>query len=148
MPHIEVCSRSKYSMAKRFFLRRRATEKGQSLLEMTFGMVVLVFLLMGMLDLGRLYFTYVAMEDAAGEGALYLAARGKCAKPPPIGDASCTDPNNGLYRANMAAAGVVNLSLADADAHFETYVGPSGHAGVGDIAEVTIVYDFPLITPV
>jgi len=135
-------------MANRFFLRRHAAEKGQSLLEMTFGMVVLVFLLMGMLDLGRLYFTYVAMEDAAGEAALYVAARGKCASASPTPpDPSCDNPNNGRYRANGAAAGVVDLSTANSAVTFQS-LGPFEEVGVGTIVVVTITYDFPLITPV
>lgn len=47
------------------------TEKGQSLVELAFGMVVLLVLLAGIVDLGRLLFFYIAMRDAAQEGAVY-----------------------------------------------------------------------------
>lgn len=46
-------------------------EKGQSLLEMAFAIIVLLMLLAGIIDLGRLFFTYIALRDAAQEGAVF-----------------------------------------------------------------------------
>ena len=48
-------------------------EKGQSLVEFAFGVVVLVILVAGIFDLGRALFTYMAMRDAAQEGALWAS---------------------------------------------------------------------------
>lgn len=48
-------------------------EKGQSLLEMAFAMIVLLLLLAGIVDLGRLFFTYIALREAAQEGAAYAS---------------------------------------------------------------------------
>jgi hypothetical protein len=53
-------------------------EKGQSFVEMAFGMVVLVLLLGGLIDLGRGFLILVAVENAAGEGALYGATHPEC----------------------------------------------------------------------
>jgi Flp pilus assembly protein TadG len=50
---------------------RRRSEKGQSLVEMAIGTVLVMVLLAGTLDLGRLYFTYLSMQSAAAEGAAY-----------------------------------------------------------------------------
>lgn len=47
------------------------TENGQSLVEFTFSLIVLLVLLAGLVDLGRALFTYMALRDAAQEGALY-----------------------------------------------------------------------------
>jgi len=54
-------------------LRHARQEKGQSLLEMAFAIIVLLVLLAGIIDLGRLFFTYIALRDAAQEGAAYAS---------------------------------------------------------------------------
>src|SRR5512134_3645510 len=46
-------------------------EKAQSLTEMALSMVVLLLLVGGVVDLGRAFFTYMALRDAVQEGALY-----------------------------------------------------------------------------
>jgi hypothetical protein len=46
-------------------------ESGQSLMELAFSLMFLLVLLSGVVDLGRAFFTYMAMRDAAQEGALY-----------------------------------------------------------------------------
>ncbi|HEX6303515.1 MAG TPA: TadE family protein [Anaerolineales bacterium] len=46
-------------------------ERGQSLMELAFSLMFLLVLLSGVVDLGRAFFTYMAMRDAAQEGALY-----------------------------------------------------------------------------
>lgn len=48
-------------------------EKGQSLLEMAFALIVLLLLLAGIVDLGRLFFTYIALREAAQEGAAFAS---------------------------------------------------------------------------
>ena len=52
---------------------REGKEKGQSLVELTLVLPVLLFILSGVLDLGRLYMVVVALTDAASEGATYAA---------------------------------------------------------------------------
>lgn len=46
-------------------------EHGQSLLEFSVSMVFVLVLLAGLVDLGRGLFTYMALRDAAQEGAAY-----------------------------------------------------------------------------
>lgn len=50
---------------------KRSSEKGQSLIELAVSLVVLLVLLAGIVDLGRAVFYYIAMRDAAQEGATY-----------------------------------------------------------------------------
>ena len=45
--------------------------RGQSFAELGVFLMVLMILLAGLLDLGRAFFTYIALRDAAQEGALY-----------------------------------------------------------------------------
>jgi Flp pilus assembly protein TadG len=49
----------------------KRSEKGQSLVELAVGMIVLLILLAGIIDLGRLLFFYISLRDAAQEGAVY-----------------------------------------------------------------------------
>jgi len=51
--------------------KRNNSEQGQSLLEFSISLVILLVLLAGLADLGRALFTYMSLRDAAQEGALY-----------------------------------------------------------------------------
>ena len=94
-------------------------ERGQSLVEMAITLPILILILSGLFDLGRLYYTAVALEEAVAEAALYLAIDPDCADdtdPDGIIDATnrCTDPNNALYRAEHAGgAQEFNPDLAE-----------------------------------
>ena len=46
---------------------------GQSMIEFAFTLVILIIILMGIIDLGRAIFTYLALRDAAQEGASYAS---------------------------------------------------------------------------
>ena len=46
-------------------------EQGQGLVEFALGATILLILLVGLIDLGRALFTWMALRDAAQEGASY-----------------------------------------------------------------------------
>ena len=46
-------------------------ERGQSMVEFALVITILMILLAGVIDMGRAFFTYMAMRDAAQEGAAY-----------------------------------------------------------------------------
>jgi Flp pilus assembly protein TadG len=46
-------------------------ERGQSLVELAVVFMLLMLILAGVADLGRAFFTYIALRDAAQEGAAY-----------------------------------------------------------------------------
>jgi len=48
-------------------------EQGQSLTEFAISLVVILLLLAGVVDLGRAFFAYIIIRDAAQEGAVYGA---------------------------------------------------------------------------
>jgi len=50
-------------------------EQGQSLVEFALLLPLLLILLLGVLDLGRVFYVLVALKDAADEGATYAAIR-------------------------------------------------------------------------
>lgn len=48
-------------------------ERGQSMVELAISLTFLLILLAGVVDLGRAFFTYIALRDAAQEGASFAA---------------------------------------------------------------------------
>lgn len=117
----------------------KKAERGQSLVEFMLGAVVLILILSGILDLGRLYFVYVALEDGVGEAALFLSINPYCTTA--AGGPDCADPNNAEYRARTSGGGAVDWSAATIDIQMAPY------AGVGAPVSVTITYPYRLITP-
>lgn len=49
-------------------------EQGQSLVEVAVSIAVLLILLAGIVDLGRMFFAFITMRDAAQEAAVYASA--------------------------------------------------------------------------
>jgi hypothetical protein len=68
-------------------------ERGQAMVETAFVMIILLVLLSLIIDLGRAFFTYLALQNAAAEGAYYAA------KEPAFEDNDDNpDPNNIKFR--------------------------------------------------
>lgn len=131
---------------------QRRFESGQSLVETALGMVFFFIFVLGVLDLGRLYFIYIALEDSAGEAAIFLSINPDC--PVAAGDADagtypfaiaadCDDPNNARDRATKAAEGYFEW-----DEDLITIEYPTGSAGVGNTVRVTLQYEFTVYTPI
>jgi hypothetical protein len=107
-------------------------EQGQGLVEFSLVAIILLVLLVGLLDLGRALFTYMAMRDAAQEGATYGSIY-------PGENASI------VLRTRDTSKRPVDLtdtSLVDVQVRL---LGP---ACAGSGIEVEVVYpEFPLTTP-
>jgi hypothetical protein len=71
------------------------SQRGQSMVEMALTMTIIMIILSAVIDLGRGFFTYIAIYNAAAEGALYAAINPWCRAAGP----GCEDPNNVIYRA-------------------------------------------------
>lgn len=85
-------------------LRPSQAEAGQSLLEFAIMVLVLTITLMGILDIGRAYYSLIALQDAAGEGAAYAAIKPTC-----LTSMQCPDPDNITWRTkNASPSGLVN----------------------------------------
>ena len=108
-------------------MKRRKSERGQSLLEFALVLPVLLIVLAGVLDLGRLYFAYVAVTDAAGEGAAYAAIHPD-------------DTAEIIARAQEATGGMVEI-----DEDMVTIV--DNPSGLSQAISVEVSYEFTLATP-
>ncbi len=52
-------------------LKPTSSERGQSMVELAITLVAILILLAGIVDLGRAFFAYMALRDAAQEAALF-----------------------------------------------------------------------------
>ncbi len=53
--------------------RSLSSERGQSLAELALTLVIVLTMLAGLVDIGRAFFTFMALRDAAQEGAVFGA---------------------------------------------------------------------------
>lgn len=106
-------------------------KRGQSLVEFALVLPVLLLLLLGLVDFGRVYYVTVSLYDAAAEGAAYAAAH-----PGRLAEAKA--------RAQDATSELITLQPDDID-------GPDFAADppqAGTSVTVTVHYDFQFYTPV
>jgi Flp pilus assembly protein TadG len=75
-------------------------QRGQSLVELGLSMIVLLFLLAGAINFGMAFYDYVAIRDAAQEGALYGSIN------PPL---NINDRNEIKYRVQHSSDKPVDL---------------------------------------
>lgn len=128
---------------------RRKHERGQSLIEAALTFPLLLLILSAAVDLGRVFYFYIALEEAAAEGAAYLAINPECpdstgtiADPAlnPLGLSTCDDPNNALWRTINATNSVI-LEPED------IILPPNVPTYASAIVSVRIDYQFDFITP-
>jgi hypothetical protein len=119
-------------------------ESGQSMVELALFITILLVLLAGTIDLGRAFFTWLAMRDAAQEGASYGAIY------PPNGDLTCSNLTLPPYP-QICQRVYDNLTQVINNPPSQTLVlitYPGGSRCMGDTIQVD-VYDpnFPLTMP-
>ncbi|HEX2906006.1 MAG TPA: TadE/TadG family type IV pilus assembly protein [Phototrophicaceae bacterium] len=134
-------------------------QRGQSFVEFSLSLVVILLILSGLLDLGRIYFIYIALTDGAGEAALYLSINPNCPEPDPA-KPECADPNNARYRAIHAGGDPSQVSVVewskvsteDLQIYLSEMEVKTGETlpphGMGDPVRVRIQYSFHLLTPI
>lgn len=115
-------------MIRRLLLSQAWVEDqwGQILVELALMSLVLFLMLAGLIDLGRAYFAYIAVTDAAAEGAAYGATF-----PDKI-------PTPGVieYRAAGASGGLVSIAPENVQVDYDA-----------EAITVTVTYTHTLLTP-
>ena len=106
-------------------------EKGQGLVEFAVGITFLLVLLAGVLDLGRGYFSYIALQDAAQEGASYASI-------------APTDIDGIRERVRATSSNPIDFVLFD-DSQIDVQL-PGGSCTGNDV-KVTVEIDFRLVAP-
>src|SRR3954470_12970107 len=84
--------------------RRGGGDEGAALVEFAIISIAMLTLVFGTIDLGRAYFTWQSVKNAAREGAAY-AERNPLAQKPSTG-AGCSNPDNVQYRARTEQGSV------------------------------------------
>ena len=119
-------------------VNQHPAERGQSLVELALTITILMILLAGTIDLGRAFFTYMAMRDAAQEGAAYAA----------ICPAQTTDIR---IRVLESAPDLIGQNLQASD--IDVCVAGMEHAScgaspeIGAYVKVELDYNHRVITP-
>lgn len=114
------------------------SQRGQSLVEFSVSMVILLILMTGVVDLGWAFFTLVSLNDAAQEGAAYAA----------ICPAQATDIRTRVLESapdligRTLQSGDIGICVAGVDS-------PSCGAApqIGGYVKVVLEYDHQVITP-
>jgi Flp pilus assembly protein TadG len=123
----------------KFFSRKNKRQRGQSLVELGLAMVVLLFLLAGAINFGIAFFSYVAISDAAQEGALYGSIV-------PATDTLGTINTSGIImRVQQSSSSPVKLSTIIPTVNFD---GTAKQTCTGRLLTVTIVYHCPITMPI
>jgi len=124
--------RPKRTDRRRLHPHRPSSERGQSLVELALTLTLLLVLFSGIVDLGRVFFTFVTLRDAAQEGAAFAA----------------TDPYDSTgveRRARETSSNPVDLGDTR---HVQVAITPVGGTCVGNGISVQVSYNsYPLITP-
>lgn len=124
--------------------RRRHRKSGQSLVEFAVILPILLAMVAGAVDLGRMFYAYVTIESAAREGAFYGASRPRC----DINQPGCVDPGNVTWRLTQDLSGLQGATWT-IQCH-DTSGAPRANSACaeGDSYVVGITYPFQLVTPI
>ena len=106
-------------------------ERGQSLVELSISLTIIMMLLVGAVDFSMAYFTFAALEDAAQEGALY-------------GSINPTDTTGIVNRVRGASTDPVDF--AD-QAAVDVQVSLSGTPCEGNAIQIDVLYEYPISMP-
>ena len=112
-------------------LRRSKSERGQSLTEFALGITFILIMMAGVMDLGRAYFSFLSLRDAAQEGALY-------------GSLAAPDTAGIRARVRDSSGWPVDFSTFTDD---QIQVSVTGSACTGNEIKVTVNMDFMLAAP-
>lgn len=115
------------------------SEKGQALVEFALSITALVFLLLGIIDFGRVFFVYLTMDNAGRETARAVS----------VGKLIDTDINE--YKINIKDYAVKNFNKNTGPLNIDPLttsdVTPKGSLSSGQIFELEISYNITFLTP-
>lgn len=109
--------------------RLKSWDRGAAAVEMAFVTMLLVLLVTGVADLGRVLFTYIGVQDAAQEGAVY-------------GSFEPSDEGEIVGRA------IASIEYPTLDAGDVAVSCPHGSPTGGNTIAVEVTHTVDLITPV
>ncbi len=130
-------------------MKIRKSERGQSLVELSISLLVLLFLLSGAVEFGLAFFQFVQLRDAAQEGALFGSMNAKIDQTDP----SVTE-NAIITRVRSASSSPINLadsSIVSVDVQIDNdsvaNAYAARHACEGHAIKVTVSYNHHIFMP-
>ena len=118
------------------------------MIEFALAFLVLATIVLGAIDLGRAFFTWSQVKNAAREGAAY-AERDPSSQAP--SGSSCANPNNIRYRAQNESGSLKSSFVVTTRRNGTTYTGcptqTSFPINSGDTIEVKVETDFDPLSP-
>lgn len=124
-------------------MKRKNSERGQSLVEFGISLVVILLLLAGAVEFGLALFQYIQLRDAAQEGAVYGSI--------------CPDSANIISRVRNASSSPIDLTVTSGDDEVTVIVqGRDGSTtttkalnqlGAGDGVYVEVSYNHRVFMP-
>jgi hypothetical protein len=120
-------------------------ESGQSFVEMSIGMVVLIVLLGGLFDIGRAFLILVSVENATGEGALYGATHPECLTTDHA-LAICGGTESVLGR--IREEGKPLLDISKKNSVITVQIENGGIITAGSMLKVDVEYEYSPLTPI
>jgi Flp pilus assembly protein TadG len=123
------------------FLSKPGRSRGQSLVELALVTPILLLLLLGAVDMGRLFYAEIAVTNAAREGAMVAATSPTSY----VGGAACDASTNAVTCAatREGQGGFVTVSPTDV----AMACSPSCTKAYGTTVTVTVTGHFQLLTP-
>jgi Flp pilus assembly protein TadG len=128
----------------RIISRYRHRSLGQSMVEMAMVLPVLLLVVAGTIDLGRAYFTSVAIESASKEGAFYGARKPVC----DTEKTGCTAPNTVEWHVQQELEGIADPTVTSTCTATDGTTKPVADCLDGDEYRVLVQAPFNLITPI
>jgi len=135
-------------------LARNPHKRGQSLVELGISMIILLLLLAGAINYGIAFFDFIAIRDAAEEGAMYGSIN------PPLNTASLqaiidrvkNSSNNPIDLKNdpLVNVNVCTCKPSSVDCTINSNWVCNGVSAIcpGYIMKVTVNYDVPILMPI
>ena len=121
-------------------------QRGQAAVEFALTITILVFLLVGMLELTMLIYTYSVLADAAKEGVRYAIVHGASVSDPTSGDTAsapwppCTTPATGSLLSTVRTYAAASLHSTSSMNIYACY--PDGSNKPGSAVQVTVNYPY------
>ncbi|MDQ7027924.1 MAG: TadE/TadG family type IV pilus assembly protein [Anaerolineae bacterium] len=112
------------------------------MVEFALALPILILILSGIIDIGRAYFAYIYINEAAQEGALYAALYPICVDEDVNLSPLCDNPNNATWRARNSGStqGIIGSNNISVTTNTTTPL-------LGDMVVVTVTVPFKFITP-
>ncbi|HYK94736.1 MAG TPA: PKD domain-containing protein [Candidatus Dormibacteraeota bacterium] len=123
--------------------RRARKSRGQSLVEFALITPVFMLLLLGAVDFGRMFFSYIQIRSAAGQGAMYAAVNPTDS----AGITSKVQQETNAQKQRGENTLTVGTTCNDVSGTAMSCANASGGAGAGNTVTVTVTEPFNFFTP-